>query len=415
MILRSFYKYLPLYVFLGIWGLVFFFYNLQLFNIYPASSATILLVIFGIGAFALGYFIFTIFDVRGLRTVEQKITDELNPKALAWLVIGLSITTILGASLIVYTVSIELGGAEAYVNTPIRVRNLFTGYQNNPLTPPPLPFKIGNYLINTGFAGTVFGGVLFVQKHHLRYLGLLIIPAFIFAAIVTIGRYTLVNSLFFFIFAYIITTYYVDHELRKKRLFEIVTYSAAFVLFLGVFTYVLLEFRTTYGTESAVKEYALKSSYLYLTGGITALDNFLNQDFSLVYGQSSFRSIFRWLIQLDLWDESNLKAVHEPFTLVTPSISINTYTFVKSFFEDFGIIGVLFFSFTFGAFCKLANHAAFRRFSFIRFAIAITLIFAALMSFYSFYFHSITTAVFRILVVAIIQYAFANKLIKRLV
>lgn len=410
MILRSLYKYLPLYVFLGIWGLVFFFYNLKLFNIYPASAPTVHLILFGILAFALGYIIFTIYDVQGLRIPDRDLSEKLNPTTMAWLVIGLAFTTILGAFLIIYTVSIELGGAEAYYNTPIRVRNLFTGYQNNPLTPPPLSFKVGNYLINTGFAGTVFGGVLFSLNHKFRYLGILIIPAFIFASTVTIGRYTLVNSLIFFIFAYIISTYYLKPGLRKKRLIEICIYSAAFVIFLGVFTFILLEFRTTQGTESAVKEYTLKSSYLYLTGGITALDNFLDQDFALLYGQSSFRSIFRWLIQLEMWDESNLKVVHEPFTLVTPSISINTYTFVKSFFEDFGITGVLFFSFIFGALCKLANYAAFRKFSFIRSGIAITLIFAALMSFYSFYFHSITTAVYRILIIAIIQYVFADKL-----
>ena len=410
MISRSLYKYLPLYVFLGIWGLVFFFYNLKLYNIYPASAPTVHLILFGILAFASGYILFTMYDVQGLKPADQDLSVSLNPGNLAWLVTGLTLTTILGALLIIYTVAIELGGAEAYYNTPIRVRNLFTGYQNNPLTPPPLSFKVGNYLINTGFARTVFGGVLFSLNHKFRYLGILIIPAFIFASTVTIGRYTLVNSLFFFIFAYIIATYYLKPRLRKKRLIEICIYSAAFVIFLGVFTFILLEFRTTQGTENAAKEYALKSSYLYLTGGITALDNFLDQDFALVYGQSSFRSIFRWLIQLEMWDESNLKAVHEPFTSVTPSISINTYTFVKSFFEDFGISGVLFFSFIFGALCKVANHAAFNSFSFIRSGIAITFIFAALMSFYSFYFHSITTAVYRILIIAVIQYVFANKL-----
>ncbi|MDZ7808716.1 MAG: O-antigen polymerase [Gracilimonas sp.] len=403
MVLRSFYKYLPLYVFLGIWGLVFFFYNLKLFNIYTASASTIYLILFGIIAFALGYVIFTIFDVNGLKVAENNISERLNPSAIAWLVLGLSITTILGASLIVFTVSMELGGADAYFDTPIRVRNLFTGYQNNPLTPPPLSFKIGNYLINTGFAGTIFGGVLFSLDHKFRIFGILIIPAFIFASTVSIGRYTLVNSLFFFIFAYIISTYYLKPKLRKKRLAEILTYSAAFIFFLGFFTYILLEFRTTLGTENAVKEYALKSSYLYLTGGITALDNFLHQDFSLVYGQSSFRSIFRWLIQLGMWDEGNLKAVHEPFTFVTPAISINTYTYIKSFFEDFGISGVLIFSFVFGALCKLTNQAALNKFSFIRLGIAITLIFAALMSFYSFYFHSITTVIFRLLIIWLIQ------------
>ncbi|MEX0724234.1 MAG: O-antigen polymerase [Gracilimonas sp.] len=412
MLLDYFYKYLPLNVFIGIWGIVFYLYSFQLYNIYPASSDTIFLIFIGILAFCLGYILLAIYDVQKIKPADKTLSDIICPRTLLWLVIGLCLLTLSGTILIFITVANELGGIDAYLRTPIGVRSLFVGYQNDPLTPPPFTYKAGSYLINTGFAGSIFGGVLFAIKDKIRITGLSILVVFLIASVATVGRYTFVNSLFFFIFSYILATFFMDREYRKKRLLEIVFYSIILVALLALFTFFIIEIRTTINSQSAVKEFALKTSYLYLTGGISALDNFLSQDFSLVYGQSSFRSIFRWLIRFDIWPEASLMLVHEPFTSVTPTISINTYTHIKSFFEDFGTVGVLCFSFIFGASCKLTTLYSLTDLSFIRIGIAVTLIFAAFMSFYSFYLHSITTIIYRILVVIILQYLFANKLFK---
>lgn len=412
MLLDYLYKYLPLCIFLGIWGIVFFLYNLQLYNIYPASSETILLILYGILAFTLGYLFLAIYDIKDISLPQRSLDDIIDPKGLFLIVLMLSLITFLGASLIFIAVSKELGGYDVYFRIPIAVRNQIVAYQLDPLNPPPVLFILGNYLINIGFAGTLFGGVLFALKSRLRFWGIMIVISFFAASLVTVGRYTLFNSLFFFVLAYVLSAYFLSKDRRRKKLIEIVIYTGLFVVLLSLFTVFLMEIRTTISTQNAIKEFALKTSYLYVTGGVTALDNFLSQDFSFVYGQSSFRSLFKWLVRFDLWPESNLMYVHEPFTNVTPSIRMNTYTFIKSFYEDFGITGVLLLSFSFGAACKLANYYFLRSFSFIRMSILLTLSFTAMMTFYSFYLHSVTTALFRVLMVALVQYIFLKKIYK---
>lgn len=410
--LNNFYKYLPLYIFLGIWGIVFFLYNLQLFNIYPASSETILLILYGILAFTLGYILLAVYDIRNIPLPERSLDEVIDPKGLFLIVFSLSLITLIGSAFVFIAVSRELGGYDVYFRIPIAVRNQIVGYQLDPLTPPPFLFILGNYLINIGFAGTLFGGVLFTLKSRWRFWGIIIVISFFVASLVTVGRYTLFNSLFFFVLAYVLSAYFLPAERKRKKLIEITIYTILFFAFLSLFTLFLMDIRTTISTQSAVKEYALKTSYLYITGGITALDNFLAHDFSYVYGQSSFRSLFKWLVRFDLWPESSLMYVHEPFTSVTPSIRMNTYTFAKSFYEDFGITGILFLSFSFGAICKIANYYYLRSFSFIRMSIVLTLSFTAMMTFYSFYLHSVTTALFRILIVVLVQYAFIKKIYK---
>lgn len=369
-----------------------------------------MLIILGLLAFSLGYIIFEIYDKKQLLKTPEEIFGIINTSLLLFLVVGLSLITFLGAVLIFYSISTELGGMDVYFKTPILVRNTIVNYQLDPLTPPPVLFKIGNYLINTGFAGTIFGGALFASHKKERLFGLLILIAFIFASLSTVGRYTLFNAIFFFFFSYIYTVFFTNEKVQKKRLTELAVYSVLLILALSMFTLYMMEVRTTIAGENAIKEYALKTTYMYVTGGVSALDNFLDHDFIYTYGQSSFRSIFKWLSRLSLWPETDLKSVHEPFVSITPVIKINTYTFIKSFFEDFGIFGVLILSLLFGISCKISNFLCLRKFSFLRMFIAITLIFTAFMSFYSFYFHSITTIIYRLLIVIIINYVFYNKL-----
>jgi oligosaccharide repeat unit polymerase len=209
----------------------------------------------------------------------------------------------------------------------------------------------------------------------------------------------------------VITTYFLANEQRTKRLWEFVLYSTLFVGILGGLTYLVIQTRGV-GRILDVEEYIIKTGYLYVTGGVSAFDQFLLDDFNYAYGQSSLRSFFKWLARVGIWPDDNLFVVHEPFIKVTPSIEINTYTYAKSFFEDFGIYGVLVGSFIYAAITKLIMVHSLKRFSFFYIMLAVTMIFSLLMTFYSFYFHSVTTIIYRLLVVLAIQYVLSKKLIR---
>ncbi len=380
---------------------------------HQATSETLAIFLFGILAFMSGYVLFTLYDVNSINTHQYDIVANISQPVLFYLVLALCMVTLTGAYLVIQTVINELGSFDAYFDTPVRVRNLFVDYQENPLKPPPLTYKFGSYLVNIGFASTLFGGVLLVTKGWRRWGGLLVIFVFTIASFSTVGRYTLFNSLFFLFFSYLLAIFYTNEKLKKRRLIELSAFTVLLIFFVGGITYFVINIRSTLTSESAVIEYTLKTSYLYLTGGIPAFDKFLNQDFLFAHGGSSLRSVFRWLIKLGIWPEESLKTVHESFVTVTPVIQINTYTYMKSFFEDFGMSGVLIGSFIFGATCKLIHYSYLRRFTFIGLGLTLTFIFTAFMSFYSFYLHSITTIIYRLLFIWVIQVLLSKHLFKK--
>ena len=406
----SIYKYFPLALFSLIWISVVYFLSLELYNVHPISRETWILLFCGVFALFSGYLLFMIYDRSFLRSETDLDDVSFNKPLLAKLIICLFITTVIGSVMMMKVIGDLSGeGLRVYINSPIKVRNEFIAIVTNPLESPPLAFKLGSYMVSASFVSALLGGMLLTVRGKIRFLGFLPLMGAMVTAFATLGRFALINNLGFIFLSFIICSSFYNKQYRVTLLKQFVLFGLLIFSLTGYIFYSVASIRVVQDVD--VADYIIRTLYFYFSGGVAALDDFLKTDFQLQYGLSSFRTIFGWLARFGLWGKDEIITGFDSFTTVAPGMHINTYTFVKSLFLDFGILGVLFISFIWGALIKVFLKRSYTQFSLNRVYWACIFIFGSIMSFYSFYFQGITQVVYWGLVVGLIQFVFGKKMV----
>jgi oligosaccharide repeat unit polymerase len=371
------------------------------------SSGTYFILYSAIFALILGYYIGVIFDKSQDSIPKSNQQIQVNTFLLSKIVLVTSFIMLIGALLIALEVGSNLGGIGIYFSRPLMVRQFIVGVQNgyNEIS---VIYKVGGYLSNIGLMSTILGGILFSCSSKIRLIGLIPFPVLLISQLTIMGRYKFVSGLVFFFVAFILFSYFLNKESRKVRLFEILFYGL--VSLTGVFTlsYWVLKLRSPLADD--IINLLLESGYLYLSAGITAFDRFLSSDFIFLYGESSFRSIFKWLARFGLWPTDNVLSVNNEFVKVSANFSTNTYTFVRSLYQDFGIAGLLLVSFIWGVLTKQVIFSTYRKFNLVKLLISAIFVFSLLISFFSFYFQGLSAIVFWVLVMSTIHFLYGKKL-----
>lgn len=405
--INLFFKYYPLLGFLLIWVAVFTLKSLGLYNIRSVDDDTIHLILISILSLSSGYILMQIYSPASTYTTKPILVKITNIELLLKLVILFSVLQVFGSLLIFYEVAKGIGGYSVYFSRPILVRQFIVGIQNGYESVGPL-YRIGNYLSNSGFISIFLGGLLFASNSKLRMFGLLAIASLIFTQLVSVGRYRFISGLVFFIVSYLYLSYFHNKELRNKRIIELSIILFVSSLSIGLLSYYVLKFRAP--LELDILGLLKKSVYYYLTGGVVAFDNFLNTDYNHLYGQSSFRSFFKWFARFGIWEESNLLSVHNSFTKVAPYYSMNTYTFVKSLYHDFGIYGCIFIPFIWGMIAYKSVDNVINNFSLVGIFWVCLFTFSLVITFFSFYFQSLTLIIYWFINVYLVQHFFNKKI-----
>lgn len=389
--LNAFYKYFPIVFFSFIWILVITLALQEWFNLRPVSYDGWKILLIGLFSFISGYILFAIYD-------KSFIPDKFYfpvfnyPLLLKIIIIGFLISC-LGSFMVMKSITgLFNDSIDAYFKSPIKVRLQYVDMVRNPLIATPILFKLGSYLINFSFITTILGGILLASKYKYRLFGLLPILAATLASFAVLGRYTFINGIGFLLISYLICSFFDTQKNRKQNLKTLFL----FVGFLGVVVtgifYGISSIRVV--SDIDVNEYLRKTLYYYFASGPVALDSFLNSDYKLLYGESGFRSIFKWLIRLGLWEESSATGAFDNFVKVSPSMSLNTYTHLRSIMVDFGFLGLLVINFIWGAMLKITLKYCYHSFTLLGLFICTLFIFGSLMTFYSFYFESLSTFLF---------------------
>ncbi|MEX0929106.1 MAG: O-antigen polymerase, partial [Balneolales bacterium] len=291
---------------------------------------------------------------------------------------------------------------EKYVSSPLEVRNTITGIQQNPLVAPPLAYRLGNYMMSVGFVGSILGGILITGTTWKKYMGLLPLVAALIPAILYFSRYVFVNSITFWWLAFLFTSFFYRRERTKKLLIRLFVTSVAVLAFTLSFSYFIFSARNAMWGD--FQDAFFETLYVYFAGNIAAFDVFLFEDTALYYGQQTFRTIITWLARLNIWNPGSVHSVHQPFVVISSTQAINTYTFVQTFYGDFGITGTLFLSGLWGAGTRYAVYKYMQKFSFIRLGFVLVMSFSLIMSFYGFYLSNLTTIVFWLVVLYLSDY-----------
>jgi len=405
---NTFYKYFPALAFAILWFVIFYLHHLSLYNLRSVSNATWLTIFTAVSFFLLSYFIAVIYDKNSRTLFHSKPRLQINQPLLLKLLLAFTLILFIGGSLRFIAIGNQLGGLEVFINRPLMVRqeivNIQMGY-----SPVPLLFRLGGYLTSIGFISIIIGGITIATSSKFRLLGILPIFVLAYAQLGTMGRYFFITGVCFYFTSFIITTFFLPKNDQRKKLFEVFAYSI--VMFVGVLvmSYYIIKFRSPLADDifALLKE----SVYLYFTGGVTALDYALFRDeSSRLFGQSSFRSLYNWFYRFGLVSEEEVIRVHNVFVSISPTYNMNTYTFVRSLVYDFGLTGLMIFSSIWGFLTKFFLYKAYRKYSMINLLVASVFVFSLFISFFSFYFQALSTIIFWLITVYIVDYFYGHKI-----
>ena len=405
----------PLLIFVSVWGAIFALNALDLYGFHPVSNQTKIIVMAGIGSVIGGYFVASmIYNKDAIYSEQNEDVQSKNLFSERHLYRFTALTTLvyfLSGYIAMKVIGDLSGGIGSYIADPLGVRETVVNIQKGRLGVP-ISYRLAIIGINIGMLSNIFGGALFAQSKKSRILSLspLLIGAFI--ALVFIRRYSFINGIAFWLFAYMYTSLAFNRKEGSKIAGKaILTVVLLIFMFFG-FSYLVVSVRSPWSDDITV--YFFKSIYAYFVGNLSSLDVWLNSPNITIehaYGQTTFRDFFNYMSKIGLWSFEDVKGVHQEFVKIGNKFWVNTFTFIKAMYEDFNIYGVLSMSFIWGFVARVVLVKFFKSPSYLSLLAVSIISFSFLMSFYSFYFRNTISTIFWVVVVYFIQRSFNIKAI----
>jgi len=383
--------------------LIFAFYYSEPFPIRHVRTDTLLLFLLAIGSFIIGY-LFSILNGRGFFEKENRHTFiKIDYQKLRNVNVTLILLSILGMFIAIREIGLMAGDSMIFFSNPYKVRVIVTSMGRSAEYVPTLLYKLGSYLINLGII-SAFSSALLITDTKFRISAFAPFFLGILSSLIYFSRYLLLSYILFFIISIFLLLSYLPEDLKqktKKRFLSIIFISILTGIAISA---IIILARNFYLDKFG--ELLGKQVYYYITGGLATFDSYLihgHQFFT--YGLSMTRGLNDWFIKFGLLDASSVPqgAGHE-FVKVAPQMLMNTYTFTKTIYEDFGTIGLAFVPFLWGYISCATILKFLQKFSWIKLYFSTILIFSMIMSFFGFYLEGISVIVFRAILVYALGY-----------
>jgi oligosaccharide repeat unit polymerase len=214
--------------------------------------------------------------------------------------------------------------------------------------------SIANALFSIGFV--LLGVFLHVDAGRRKYFylcGFLLLAAVI--GLTSVSRYETTVNIVFLVFTYCFVSGLDRRGMTRPRLVRVLLPLAALaVLFFVIDS--LLQKSAIYNRADRLTGF-LYHLFWYLASPLAALNELLTTfDGRYHLGQYTFFPLYKWLCRLHVAPEADISVFGE-FVFV-PYVA-NTYTWLRNFYEDFGLIGVAAVPYILGlAACALRTRAA---------------------------------------------------------
>ncbi len=386
----------PLYTFIFIWFLQSAFYLFNPYGYYHITIDTWIIIIISVLAVIIGYL--TVFWGYGIKlhcdlTNINLIVERTNQ--ILKLIVVFSVLAFISTVLFFFFIVDIYGGFTSLISNPFEARYLIVTLLKESTEDWNAQLSIMNYFVNLNYIGLILSSVYVVYGKKYKIITFFPILNSIIFSIITLQRYVFINAIVIWLFGIIIALGLykgADREKIKKKFKRFF-----FWMFLGISTLILLIIflRIDYGEKRIdylrVLSYAIKSIYSYIAGNIVALDKFLLVSDSLNYGTSLFRGVIKWFVRLGIYDDRLATSIYYGFVNISKSsFWINTYSYIRPFYEDFGIYGLMFNSYFFGLTGGFFTHSVIRKFSLLKLHFAGSLFFAYFLSFFNFTLLNIT-------------------------
>ncbi len=361
----------PLFLFLGVWTTVGALYLAGVCTgMFPSPHAlTTGVLLLNVAAFCLGYLTWALLagltpsDGGLLRRDVPPLTPRRMQRALAF-------TLLMGVAafgLMLYRVAVIAACYQTSVLYLLRHPDLLRFgvvqfIETGALRISPLTMLIS--LTNAFFAiGFVLLGVFLCLETRIRkYLYLLAFLLVAFATcLINLSRYDMTVSALYLVLAYGVTSTSVRGTARSRVARDLLPPVAAVaVIFVAV--ELLLRKSGTFGPAGKWHS-VLLSLYWYLASPTAAFNEFLAAfpgGYSL--GEKTFAPFLKWLSRLHLVAPPTVAVYGEFVWIPYPA---NAYTYLRNFYEDFGILGVALVPYAFGTLLAALKSRAGKYFPFL--------------------------------------------------
>lgn len=402
---KKFYIHLPILILLVEWVAVIYLHYTNPYHFIVMSKGTLGIIVTGLVFIILGYYLvhsFYINDNRMLLGDQHSI--KLDEAFIGKFILVFSFIVVIGLILIVKEVAKITNNLSMYFDNPFMVREKIISMSAGEISGiSKASYTIGSYLGTFMYPLSVLGGIMVAQKSPWRFTGIIPFLLVIVYSLINLSRFGLITSMGLWFFSLIYYGIYINYNDRKKLTYKTAFFLLLAVVFIMIFFISIIKLRTF--SMLNIEYWAQRSIYSYFSGSGAAFEKFLFNEPTMTFGASSFRSLVKWFARVGLLDNSIVMGAHNSFYNVSRGIpmSLNTYTFAKSPYEDFGIIGVSVISLLWGMFVRFSIEKCFRKFSIINLFFVSLGLLSLFMSFYEFFFHGIVMFIYWFILLKFIE------------
>ncbi|RMF56561.1 MAG: oligosaccharide repeat unit polymerase [Calditrichaeota bacterium] len=402
----------PLHLFSFVWIFTFILYFLNPYGYDRVRPGTLLLLLLGNFSVILGFVISTLYFRRNKLTLFRHTPPATFPitfhfqniQKLLWITTFISF---LGILLMLKALT-DFSGIKEYFANPIAARYAFVRSTGKVVSGWSILESLASYLINFNYLGCVLGGIILSAKPRKRLFAALPILVAFLVSLITFQRYFFLTCFSLWIFSLVSVSNILSEDERKKCLSRFFKIGGTLLLMFLSFSLLLMSVRIDIGENATVSKkitgLVVEYNYAYVTANIIALDKYLLDDRPERTGGKLFRDIKKWLARINLWDEDNISGPRYEFRHVGKSMLLNTYTYIRAFYAQFGSMGVLFLGFFWGFLGNMLFLSLQNRFSFTRVYLTNFFLYSYLMSFYDFALSNLALQLYMIAIIGFIEF-----------
>lgn len=401
---------LPLLTFWIIWICQLGMYFFNPYNYRPIAGYTWFVVGISLLCVTLGYLTYIlavhIHNYREGSSPVAPVLDQTRIHSFKNYIYAICTVSFLAVLALLYYLTKEIGGLGELVTNRIGLRDLFVVIIKFSASDWNVLVSLLLYIYNFNHVAILLSALYFTHASRPGFAAFWPLLNATLYSLITLQRFAFVQTLVIWMFVALIAAYFLPAQRRKaalKRYFKLLflAFPATLVLLLGV-----IILRIDFGEKEIdyllTLRYAVGTVYTYVAGNIVALDQFLQKFNDFAWGGSVFRSFFKWFVRIGVVDPELFRAPIHEFTDVGP-MALNTYTFIRPFFEDVGIISTLIYSYIWGGVSAFAFVSLFRRFTLVRLHFCGLLFFSFFLSFYGFSLINLTQIAYLTAVVVVFE------------
>jgi len=401
----------PILIFIGVWSLVYLVYILQMYDVDRLHGYTWMILITSNLTVIFGYYIS--YNFHNFNKIyydaHQAYVLRFNNKRLASLIILLFLMSIFSTLLSTYLRAQEVNGLAEYFLNPSQARHLTIEAGKEAKVEMQFFQSFLAIFKNLNFVGVILGGILFASSGKYRFVSFLPIFFSLVHSAATFSRFFFIQNTFIWLCAAFYVSAYQSEEDRKRVLQSLLKMIGSLVIIVIGYFIVIILFRTNVLIKYSAKtgkiiEFLGEHIHSYFVGNLALLDRYLLERIEFYYGVSMFRNLFKWFKVIGVYDNPKIPYLFFNYEFIkTRYLLMNTYTYVRHLYSDFGEAGLITMSFIWGLISYKILILYLKKFTLLRLFILTIIAHSLFLSFFDLYLKQLIVMVYCGLILLFIE------------